>query len=222
MAFHLPSLSTLNYGYSPAAGAVRPAGLHLRFFFVVVVVAVVPAGAERRLARLWQRGALAGEHRGHRRHGGPALRLLLHAQQPDLDALEHLRRVGRLRDGVVDELQALAVLPQPPRLHAETETKLVAMSSKSKVEIVGTAALSEGVDQNSKNHTHISEEVEVKLGVVEPSVLLPADDLQHQDAEAEHVGFHGEDSVHGVFRRHVPTASESNKSITTITNSLIN
>ena len=119
----LPSLPTLNYGYSPAAGAVRPAGLHLRVLVVVVAAAVVPPRAERRLARLWQRGVLAGEHRGHRRHGGPALGLLLDAQQPDLDALKHLRRVGRVRDGLVDELQALAVLPQSPRLHCKRKRK---------------------------------------------------------------------------------------------------
>nr|CAB3494150.1 unnamed protein product [Digitaria exilis] len=53
--------------------------------------------------------------------------------------------------------------------------------------------------------------VEVELGVVEPSVLLPADDLEHQHAEAEHVGFRREDPVHGVFRGHVPTATNQSK-----------
>jgi len=42
---------------------------------------------------------------------------------------------------------------------------------------------------------------------IETSVVLAAaDDLQQQDAEAVHVLHERHRAVHGVFRRHVPTA----------------
>lgn len=38
------------------------------------------------------------------------------------------------------------------------------------------------------------------------AIALAAEDLEHKNAEAEHVRLHREDALHRVLRRHVPTA----------------
>jgi len=41
---------------------------------------------------------------------------------------------------------------------------------------------------------------------VQGAVPLPAQDLQQEDSEAEHVGLHREDALQRELRRHVPAA----------------
>jgi len=53
--------------------------------------------------------------------------------------------------------------------------------------------------------TYISCEVEEFAVLVEPGGPLPGNDLEEQDAEAEHVGFDGEEALGSVLRRDVTT-----------------
>jgi hypothetical protein len=60
--------------------------------------------------------------------------------------------------------------------------------------------------------TYISCEVEEFAVLVEPGGPLPGNDLEEQDAEAEHVGFDGEEALGSVLRRDVTTGHKKCRS----------
>ena len=54
--------------------------------------------------------------------------------------------------------------------------------------------------------TYILDEGLLVLLQVQGAIALPAQDLEEEDSEAEHVGLDREDALQGELRRHVPAA----------------
>ena len=73
-------------------------------------------GHERRLGGNRQRDGAAVEHDDDGRHAGPEVRVLLHAEQPDVDAPQDLLRPPPRGRAAVEQLPHAPAAPVPPDL----------------------------------------------------------------------------------------------------------
>lgn len=75
-------------------------------------------GDERRRRGRRQRDRAAVEHDDDCRHAGAELRVLLHAEEPHVDAPQKLLRPAAGGGAAVEQLPGAAAAPVPPDLHA--------------------------------------------------------------------------------------------------------
>jgi hypothetical protein len=137
---------------------------------------------------------VADEHEQDVGHGGADVGVLLHAEQADVVAPPRLVLGVGPPQRLVHELGRAVFTPQLPCLSTK-KTHVYRLANS-----VQFRSLNEG------SEWYVLDEGLLVFLEVQSAVPLPAQDLQQEDPEAEHVRLHREDAVQRELGRHVPAA----------------